>query len=234
MRFSDDGRLTEDGLVALADELAETLGPPWVHDRTNQMYYRTELASPEDDWRISIEVAPGRHKATATGLTPTLDGRWWKDSEQAKIGFTASRDPEAIVADMRRRLFPAYARALAIERAAIAAELVRRKHFAGQAARLAARLPADARSDLSARDHRFDAHWKGRGGSYNRVDLDHLGDTVRLDLREVPVPIACAVIDLLGGRTQSPPMPRNRSSAPRRHARRRAASRHRRAKVGRP
>ncbi|WP_228558954.1 hypothetical protein [Catenulispora pinisilvae] len=234
MRFSDDGRLTAEGLVALADELAEALGPPWVHDRTNQMYYRTELASPEDDWRISIEVAPGRHKATATGLTPTLDGRWWKDSEQATIGFTASRDPEAIVADMRRRLFPAYARALDIERASIAAELIRRNYFAKQAGHLQTRLPADARPDLSVRDHRFDAHWKGRGGSYNRVDLDHLGNTVRLDLREVPVSIACAVIDLLGGRTPPQPMAHNRSSAPRRHARRRAASRHRRPKARRP
>ncbi|MBS2550476.1 hypothetical protein KGQ19_26755 [Catenulispora sp. NL8] len=234
MRFSDDGRLTAEGLVALADELAEALGPPWVHDRTNQMYYRTELVSPEDDWRISIEVAPGRHKATATGLTPTLDGRWWKDSEQATIGFTASRDPEAIVADMRRRLFPAYARALDIERASIAAELIRRNYFAKQAGHLQARLPADARPDLSVRDHRFDAHWKGRGGSYNRVDLDHLGNTVRLDLREVPVSIACAVIDLLGGRTPPQPMAHNRSSAPRRHARRRATSRHRRPKAERP
>lgn len=234
MRFSDDGRLTEGGLLALADELAEALGPPWVHDRTNPMFYRTELVSSEDEWRISIEVAPGRHKATATGLTPTLDGRWWKDSEQARIGFTASRDPEAIVADMRRRLFPAYARALDIERASIAAELVRRNYFAKQAARLQTRLPADARPDLSVRDHRFDAHWKGRGGSSNRVALDHLGDTVHLDLRQVPVSIACTVIDLLGGRTPSQPVPRNRSSAPRRHARRRAASRSRRPKAVRP
>src|SRR2546423_1305614 len=48
MRFSDDGRLTEDGLLALADELAHTLGPPWAHDRTNQVSYRTALASPDD------------------------------------------------------------------------------------------------------------------------------------------------------------------------------------------
>lgn len=234
MRFSDDGRLTPAGLLALADELADALGPPWFHDRTNQMYYRTELASPEDEWRISIEVAPGRHKATATGLTPSLDGRWWSDCDKATIGFTASRDPEAIVADMRRRLFPAYARALSIERASIAAELVRRNYFAKQAGRLQARLPADARPDLSVRDHRFDAHWKGRNGSYNRVGLDHLGNTVRLDLREVPVSVACAVIDLLGGTTLARPRTRRRSSAPRRHARRRAASRRGRAKAGRP
>jgi hypothetical protein len=234
MRFSDDGRLTTAGLYALADELAEALGPPWVHDRTNQTYYRTELASPEDEWRINIEVAPGRHKATATGLTPSLDGRWWSDCDKATIGFTASRDPEAIASDMRRRLFPAYARTLDIERASIAAELVRREYFAAQAARLTARLPAEARPALSVRDHRFDAYWTGPGGSYNRVDLDHAGDTVRLDLRTVPVPIACAVIDLLRGTAPERPGRRGRSSAPRRHARRRAASRRSRAKAGRP
>ena len=225
MRFHDDGRLTETGLLALADELAEALGPPWVHDPANHTYYRTELVSPEDQWRISIQVGRGLHKATATGLTPTLEGRWWRDSNTATIGFSATRDPEDIAADMRRRLFPAYACALNVERAGIAAELRARQHFAGAAARIQKHLPVDG--DLSVRDRRFNAYWTDPQHSHNRASLNGAGDTAHLDLRAIPIELACAVIDLIEGRATRPV--RVRAVARRRHARRRT-----RAKGGRP
>jgi hypothetical protein len=218
VRFGDDGRLTEAGLLALADDLAAALGPPWIHDPGNRTYYRTVLVCPDDQWRISIQTVPGRRKATATGLTPTLEGRWWRDSETAKIGFTADRDPEDIAADMRRRLFPAYARALDVERAAIAAEVREREYFARDAARLEAHLPSDGHKDLRVHDRRFHTYWTDRHRSYNHADLNHSG-TVHLDLRAVPLELACAVIDLLEGRTSARPGPVR--AAARRHARRR-------------
>jgi hypothetical protein len=220
VRFGDDGRLTQAGLLALADDLAAALGPPWVHDPARHTYYRTELVSPDDQWRISIQTATGRCKATATGLTPTLEGRWWRDSETAKIGFTADRDAEDIAADMRRRLFPAYAHALDVERAAIATELREREYFARDAARLGAHLPAGGHKDLRVHERRFHTYWTDRHHSYNHADLSHCG-TVHLDLRAVPLELACAVIDLLEGRTPARPGPRHADAAARRHARRR-------------
>lgn len=220
VRFADDGRLTQDGLLALADDLAEALGPPWAHDPANHTYYRTELVSPEDQWRISIQTAPGRYKATATGLTPTLEGRWWRDSDKASIGFTATRDPEDIVADLRRRLFPDYARALEIERAGIAIELRERELFARDAARLERHLPAEENRDFRVGDRRFHAYWTDRHRSYNHASLNTSG-TVHLDLRSVPLELACAVIDLLDGRGPGR-RSRDRAAVRRRHARHRA------------
>ncbi|WP_344664713.1 hypothetical protein [Catenulispora yoronensis] len=234
VRFNDDGRLSKEGLLALADDIAEALGPPWEHDRTNHTYWRTELVCPDDDWRISIEVAPGRHKATATGLTPTLAGRWWRDSDKARIGFTATRDPEAIAADLRRRLFPPYAHALIVERAGIAVELARREHFGAAAARLQTHLPASGHRDRDVNDCRFHTYWTDRHGSHNRASLDNSGDTVHLDLRQVPLEVACALIDVVEGRVPSRRPGHRRGTGPRRHARRRATRRSAQAKAVRP
>jgi len=221
MRFSDDGRLTETGLLALADELAEALGPPWIHDKVGHHYYRTHLASPDDGWRIALNVDRGRHKAVAVGLTPTLEGRWWRDAKQASIGFTATRDPDAIAADMRRRLFPAYAQALGIERRGIEQERDRRERFAHAAARLGSHLPGDTAKDLSVRNLRFDKYWTDRHGSYNVARLSGSSRTVALDLHGLPLDVACSVIDLIEGRNGARRRPRQAGTAARRHARRR-------------
>jgi hypothetical protein len=234
MRFAEDGRLTEDGLLALAQEIAEALGPPWVHDPAGHFSYRTELVCPEDQWRIAIESVPGRHKATATGLTPSLQGRWWREADVAQIGFTATRDPEAIAADMRRRLFPAYGRALDVERAGIAAELRLREHFAASANRLATHLPAGAHRVLRIENRDFDVVWTDRHGSYNRADLYSHGDTVGLKLAELPLEVACAVIDLIEGRTSARRPSHRIGTAPRRRTRRHADRRRRRTKARRP
>lgn len=84
--------------------------------------------------------------------------------------------------------------------AGIAAELARREHFALAAARLQAHLPADGHRDRDVDDRRFHTYWTDRHGSHNRASLDHSGDTVHLDLRIVPLELACAVIDVLEGR----------------------------------
>ncbi|MBS2531962.1 hypothetical protein KGQ20_04180 [Catenulispora sp. NF23] len=220
MRFSNDGRLTETGLLALADEIAEALGPPWIHDQVGHHYYRTHLVSPDDGWRIAINVERGRHKAAAIGLTPTLEGRWWCDAKQASIGFTATRDPDAIAADMRRRLFPVYAKALDIERPGIEHERDRRERFAHAAARLGSHLPGHTAKDLSVRDLRFDKYWKDRHGSYNTARLSSNSRTVALDLRNLPLDVACSVIDLIEGRTGTRRRPHGADTAARRHARR--------------
>jgi hypothetical protein len=221
MRFSEDGRLTESGLLALADELAEALGPPWIHDKVGHLYYRTHLVSPDDGWRIALNVDRGWRKAVAVGLTPTLEGRWWCDAKQASIGFTATRDPEAIAADMRGRLFPVYAKALDTERRGIEQERDRRERFAHAAARLGSHLPGDTAKDLSVRNLRFDKYWTDRHGSYNVARLSGSSRTVALDLRGLPLDVACSVIDLIEGRNGTRRRPRQAGTAARRHARRR-------------
>ena len=205
-------------------------GRPGSTTRRTTRYYRTELVSPEDQWRISIQAAPGRHKATATGLTPTLEGRWWRDGDKASIGFTATRDPEDIAADMRRRLFPDYARALEVERASIAVELRERELFARDAARLERHLPVEENRDFRAGDRRFHAYWTDRHRSHNHASLNSSG-TVHLDLRAVPLELACSVIDLLEGRTAGR-RGQAHAAVRRRHARHRTRTRTR-AKAGR-
>lgn len=197
----DDGRMGKAVIAELAAQVAASLGDGWSPEINDQSleHWGTFLVGPPVagvQARVLFSEPWGSHgRLTITGCYPHSPHGWPRTVKQWEITVNPARGATTIGKEINRRLLPGY-----LDNLQIVADAIQARNGAASARRaaatrlallLGAELPPESDRDTSTRLHiRI-------GSASGHLDVDYGGDSVRIELRSVPVDKAEALIRAL-------------------------------------
>ncbi|WP_030277094.1 hypothetical protein [Streptomyces sp. NRRL B-24484] len=191
-------------VAAALDALSPASERGWRHVRALTAYGRVQLEHPAG-WELNLawngsyrKGAAGRRVTVSGVLPPEYRGR---EAHEITVGL--DRKPEAIAADIARRLLPAYKEAARATLGHVAEELAHRQRREAAIGQMQAALPALSPGPSSL-EHGYATFRDGSAGrrphrayAHGRVRLAHDGRSGRLEADGIPLEVLLEMLALL-------------------------------------
>jgi len=194
----DDGRMGKAVIAELAAQVAVSLGDGWspeIHDDASEHWGTFLIGPPVDGLPARVlfsEPWGSRGRLTISGCYPHSPHGWPREVKHWEITVNPARGAMTIGKEITRRLLPGYFANLQIVADTIqsrtSATDARRQAAVRLCAVLATELPRESERDTSIR---VQVHV---GPVFGHLDVDYGGESVRLELRSVPLTTAEALL----------------------------------------